>query len=375
MIEIKDKSRCSGCHACVSTCPKGCIKMISDDNGFLYPVVDEIACVNCGACNKSCYFEYASVKKTVQEVFAVSNLNENIRLKSSSGGVFYSLAKEVIDNGGVVFGAAFDERFNVVHRYVEKIEDIYLLQGSKYVQSVIGDCFKRVKELLKLNRKVLFTGTPCQINGLLTYLKEDHPNLLTMDFICHGVPSPMVWRSYLDEMIEKYNSPIKDISFRSKEYGWKKYSLKIKFDNGDEYFGKIGEDPYLRSFIMDVHLRESCYNCNSKGIDRPADITVADFWGIGEVCKEMNDDKGVSVVILRGEKATHIFEKLKCAFLVETSDINTIVKLNPSIISSASKNQLRQKFLILVRKKGFRKAYKRYCDITLYSKIYRKLKL
>ena len=149
MIKISDKSRCSACHACVIACPKECIKMVSDDNGFLYPYIDESACVDCGACNKACYFEDAPVTKSVQDILAVANLNDNIRLSSSSGGVFYALAKEVIENGGVVFGAAFDEQFNVIHRSVERIEDIYLLQGSKYVQSVVGDCIKRVKELLK----------------------------------------------------------------------------------------------------------------------------------------------------------------------------------------------------------------------------------
>ena len=374
MIKIADKSKCSGCYACVLTCSKGCISMKRDEDGFLYPSVDEGACVNCGACDKVCYYNEQAATKAVDCVIAAANKDEEIRRSSSSGGVFYSLAKTVIEDNGVVFGAAFDENFYVAHKEIKSSEDIRQLQGSKYVQSDLRKCFAQVKDYLKAGRKVLFIGTPCQVSGLLSYLKGDHENLLTMDFICHGVPSPMVWRKYLDEMINKYNSPIKNVSFRSKEKGWKMFSMRIEFENGEIYSSKVNEDPYLRSFIMDIHLRRSCNDCEAKGVNRSADITVADFWGIGKISESMNDDRGASVVIIRGEKASSLFEKINDDFVIAPCDIDTVVKLNPSIVSSVSENELRPKFLRLVRNKGFGKAYRRYCDTSFISKIHRKLK-
>lgn len=373
MIKITDKTKCSGCYACVSACPKGCISMKRDEDGFLYPSVEESVCVNCGACDKVCYYNGQPSIKTVDRVIAAANKNEEIRGSSSSGGVFYSLAKSVIEDNGVVFGAAFDESFNVLHKSIERVEDISQLQGSKYVQSDIGECFVQVKDYLKGGRKVLFTGTPCQVSGLLSYLRDDRENLLTMDFICHGVPSPMVWRKYLDEMIEKYRSNIKNVSFRSKEKGWKTYSMRIEFENGSVYSSKINDDPYLRSFIMDIHLRQSCNDCKAKGCDRPADITVADFWGIGKVNEQMNDDKGVSVIIVRGEKAKVAIAMMENEFEHFESDIDTVKKLNPSILRSVHVNKLRGKFFKAVRKRGFFKAYHSYCDMSFVAKVHRKL--
>ena len=372
MIKITDMSKCSACHACAMACPKGCISMVADSNGFLYPSVDTDLCIDCGMCNKACYLEHMPTKKNVQKVLAVANLDEDVRLASSSGGVFYALAKEVIEDGGVVFGAAFDEQFNVVHRSVSNVEDINCLQGSKYVQSTIGDCYKRVSELLKSDVEVLFTGTPCQISGLLTYLRGDHPRLITMDFICHGVPSPMVWRKYLDEMIKRYGSPIKSVSFRSKDNGWKTFSMKIEFDNGATYISKVNDDPFLRSFIMDIHLRNSCSSCDAKGCDRPADITVADFWGVGKICESMNDDKGTSVVILRGEKAINYFGRVENCFKKVESDIDTVKRLNPSVEKSVPVNKLKPSFLKTVHKHGFFKAYDKYCGMGLIAKLHRK---
>ena len=198
MIDIKEKNNCCGCSACVQICPKQCISMAADNEGFLYPQVNSAICIDCGLCEKVCPVINQSAPREPLVVYAAKNNNEDIRLKSSSGGIFTLLAEKVIEEGGVVFGAKFDADWNVVHDYTETIEGLAAFRGSKYVQSIIGDNFKTAKQFLNNGRKVLFSGTPCQIAGLKKYLRKEYDNLLTVDVVCHGVPSPMVWRDYLD---------------------------------------------------------------------------------------------------------------------------------------------------------------------------------
>lgn len=367
------KKNCSGCSACKTVCPKQCIDMKRDENGFLYPEADSNNCIDCGKCERVCYYRHRPDKKEITSVYAAINKNEDIRMTSSSGGVFHALAEEVISDGGIVFGAGFDADFNVRHISVEAVSELYRLHGSKYVESDIGDCFADVKKQLDTGRKVLFTGTPCQINGLMSYLGGNHEALLTMDFICHGVPSPLVWRKYLDEMEQKYSSKVCGVSFRNKTHGWKVFSMIIEFENGQKYIGKVTEDPYLRSFISDIHLRKSCTSCMAKGTDRPADITVADFWGVGKVIDGINDDKGTSVIITRGNKADSIIETVSDSLRLYRTDIDTVVKLNPSINKSVTENPLSEGFFRTLRKSSFSQTYDKYCSMKTGAKIRRKL--
>lgn len=207
MIHITDKKNCCGCSACVQRCPKQCIRLEEDTEGFLYPQVDEETCIKCGLCEKVCPILNQADKLSVLEVLAVKNPNDEERMNSSSGGVFLPLAKEVINQGGVVFGAVYDESWEVHHVYAEKIEDVYPMMGSKYLQSKIENSFKDAEHFLKQGREVLFVGSPCQIAGLRTYLRnKEYPNLLAVDFLCHGVPSPGVWRRYLAETYGGYDA-------------------------------------------------------------------------------------------------------------------------------------------------------------------------
>lgn len=207
MIHITDKKNCCGCSACVQRCPKQCIRLEEDTEGFLYPQVDEETCIKCGLCEKVCPILNQADKLPVQEVLAVKNPDEEERMNSSSGGVFLPLAREVINQGGVVFGAVYDENWEVHHVYAEKIEDVYPMMGSKYLQSKIGNSFKDIERFLKQGREVLFVGSPCQIAGLRTYLRnKQYQNLLAVDFLCHGVPSPGVWRRYLAETYGGYDA-------------------------------------------------------------------------------------------------------------------------------------------------------------------------
>lgn len=251
MIEIKDKSQCCGCNACVQRCPKQCIAMCEDEEGFLYPEVDEAICIDCGLCENVCPVINQADARIPLQVYAAKNTDEKIRMHSSSGGVFSILAEQTIKQGGVVFGARFDENWEVKHDYTETIDGVSVFRGSKYVQSKTGDTFKQAEQFLKQNRKVLFSGTPCQIVALKRYLKKEYENLLLVDFICHGVPSPGVWRKYLKQVIaltcdkntvsshlklllSERNALVEGISFRDKRLGWQKYSFSLTLSTTDE---------------------------------------------------------------------------------------------------------------------------------------------
>ena len=246
-INIVEKSKCSGCHACTNACPKNCISMVSDEEGFWYPEVDKIQCAECSLCETICPIINKNIqsKRLIkaqmsskeqpyekQQAYACYSDNEEIRQNSSSGGIFTVIAESVINIGGVVFGAGFDDVFNVVHSYVENEEGLAKFRGSKYVQSEIGKTYKQAEVFLKQGRQVLFSGSPCQISGLKSYLRREYENLLSIDIICHGVPSPMVWQRYITFRENQENSIIQKVFFRSKRNGWNKFSLFILFANG-----------------------------------------------------------------------------------------------------------------------------------------------
>ena len=342
MIHITDKKNCCGCSACVQRCPKQCIRLEEDTEGFLYPQVDEETCIKCGLCEKVCPILNQADKLSVLEVLAVKNPNDEERMNSSSGGVFLPLAREVINQGGVVFGAVYDESWEVHHVYAEKIEDVYPMMGSKYLQSKIGNSFKDAERFLKQGREVLFVGSPCQIAGLRTYLRnKQYSNLLAVDFLCHGVPSPGVWRRYLAETYGGYDakeqsrlqatagknsvllsslnatSPIGAIKFRDKrESGWKKYRFIVrqksasKADQNTVLSSDIHYmNPFMQGFLSDIYLRPSCYACKCKNGVNHSDMTIADFWGINQIAPEFDDDKGVGLVLLNTKKGEEYFSR------------------------------------------------------------------
>lgn len=346
MIEIKTKKDCCGCYACYNICPKECITMETDNEGFWYPKIDKDKCINCNLCEKVCPIINKPNSFLYEEKsYAIFNKNEKIRLESSSGGFFSLLAEYVINNHGNVYGAVFDESFNVKHIKITSFQDIELLRGSKYVQSKINDIFKSVKFDLKNNKMVLFTGTPCQIAGLQSFLQKKYDNLILMDIVCHGVPSPLVWQRYIDELKQNYKQDIKSIYFRDKSTGWKTYSVKFLFDK-DEYKNFGFKDIYMKGFLNDIYLRPSCYNCNFKGIERVSDITVADFWGIEKVLPKMDDNKGTSLIVIHSEKGKQLFNKLSEKMVLNEVNLNEVIKYNPSMVRAVKYNEKRKDFFL-----------------------------
>lgn len=336
MIKITDKHDCCGCSACVQRCPKQCISLKEDEEGFLYPKVNIDECIDCHLCEKVCPWLNRSDKLQPLEVLAVKNRNEEERMASSSGGVFIAIAKKVIERGGVVFGAVFDDNWEVVHTYSETIDGVKPMMGSKYVQSRMGDCYREAENFLKSGREVMFTGTPCQITGLHKFLRKEYSNLLSVDFLCHGVPSPGVWRRYLCESVYKTDNnkdKITGIEFRNKNVGgWKNYSFLVKGKTGlnDEnkilYSESHDKNAYMRGFLSDIYLRPSCYSCKCKNGISHSDITIADFWGINIQAPDFDDNKGVGLVLVNTQRGKELFDCLnmdkKCSSLSDAKPMN-----------------------------------------------------
>ena len=260
MIIIEKKEKCTGCFGCYNACPVHAITMENDENGFKYPKIDKNKCIKCGLCEKICPVLNKRINENNIKAYAAYSKNDEVRMNSSSGGIFTLIAEYVIDNNGVVFGASFDTNFMVKHIKISKKSDLRKLQNSKYVQSSINQTFEQCKQLLEDNVKVLFTGTPCQINGLLNYLGKDYNNLFTQDIICHGVPSPKLWEKYLDYRKAKDSNIPKEINFRNKKNGWNLFSTMFKYEK-KSYCKDHQSDLYMKCFLENICLRDSCYQC------------------------------------------------------------------------------------------------------------------
>lgn len=347
IMDLCKTELCTGCAACVNSCPKHCIQMVADAEGFLRPVVDIKRCVDCGACQKTCPIlnPKACDNKTV--AYAAIHKDENIRMESTSGGVFSLLCQWIFDHGGVAFGAAYADDFLVEHRCIRSMDELSALRTAKYSQSQIGDSFQKVKQLLADGQYVLFSGTPCQIGGLRTFLGKDYERLVLVDLICHGVPSPAVWSRYIDYRSKTDASGAAPvfINLRSKETGWPGYSVRFDYENGTDYSVRNSEDPFMRCFVGDLCLRPSCYDCQFKGTSRSSDFTLGDYWGVWSQLPDYNDGKGTSIVLVHSEKGFKIWSDIDTQMQSQKVDVVHCMDENVSAIQSAKMTEIRNSFM------------------------------
>ena len=372
MKQVLEKSRCTGCTTCMNICPKGAITMIEDSDGFKYPVIDQDKCVNCGLCVKTCPVLNTKENESLNKCYVGYNKSEEVRLNSSSGGIFSLIANYVLDQNGIVIGAAFDDNNELKHVAIEKKKDLNKLMGSKYLQSDLSNIFKYVKENIK-DRKILFVGTPCQVGGLKSFIKNDFGNLICIDLVCHGVPSPKLFKKYVDEL-EKENGKLLNYNFRDNSTGWDTYSNTAKFKDKT-----ITEDrkqnKYMKLFLSDVSLRESCFDCNFKLGNKYSDITLGDFWGIKNHYPEMYNKSGVSAIIINTEKGNELFNSINKDIEYKQCKLEEIVSGNPSLKISGKKPKTRNKFFEEMDNLSISDLTKKYQKkVSLLSKIKRKLK-
>lgn len=362
MIKILSKEACNGCSACASACPTNCITMKRDDEGFLYPSVLESECISCSLCERVCERAATPSRDNSADAFALASRKDDVRSASSSGGAFSVLAEFVLSRGGAVFGAALSSDMKVRHVCVERMEDIPLLRGSKYVQSEIGDSYKRAKEILSEGREVLFSGTPCQVGGLFSFLGRDYDNLLCADIVCHGAPSPLSWEKYLEMREEKARATAVGASFRDKSAGWRDFSMRVDFSDGKSYVGSHRDDEYMKAFLSNLSLRPSCYNCRFKGVSRAADITLADFWGVDKTLPEAYDEKGVSLVLVHSEKARRILDAVSDEVILHKAQIEGSLKYNRAATESVACPKRRDAFMKKLTSLPFDRALKAVTD-------------
>ncbi len=345
MIDIKNKQDCCGCSACAQRCPKQCISMKIDDEGFLYPHVDTSNCIDCHLCEKVCPVINQGESRTPLNVYAANNPDDNIRKESSSGGIFTMLAENTIEQGGVVFGACWDDDWEVVHDYVKTKEEISKFRSSKYLQSKIGNNYKKAEQFLNEGKVVLFSGTPCQIAGLTKYLRKEYVNLLKVECVCHSVPSPGLWNRYLAQLIESQNrkkNEILAIKFRDKITGWKGYSCSIAYKDGVVSVENREKNLWMKGFLEGLYNRPSCSHCPAKGHSH-ADIVLGDLWGISELAPEIDDDKGMCLVISNTTKGDKVLDSIgivkKKYFTLEQ-----VVEKNPAVLYCVDINKKRDIF-------------------------------
>lgn len=373
MLIISEKKDCCGCEACANICPNECIKMISDEEGFKYPSIDYKKCINCNQCVKVCpVLNKESTECDLLECFAAVNPCKEERMQCSSGGVFPILAEAVLQRGGFVIGAAFsDDCYSVNHIVVVDKENVNKLYGSKYVQSNINNIYKQVKVLLNNNDLVLFTGTPCQIESLHNYLKKDYAKLICVDIICHGVPSPELWIKNIKYIEKKKKGKVVAVNFRSKIYGTNsEYGVSFENRSGKLFYNSKQVDPYFQMFLNDYSLRPSCYHCKFKGINRVADITLGDFWGIGEFVNDMDDGYGSSIVVIHTEKGRKLFEQVKqdlSSVEVNAKDVFSLHNL--AMIESVKEPEERKMFWEDYKSMRFGQLSKKYVKITFKDSV------
>lgn len=363
MKEIVEPAKCCGCSACASACPKQCIAMTPDADGFQRPVIDQSVCIDCGLCQRVCPAIEAFPANEPATALGVKNRNEAVRAASTSGGIFTLLATKVIEQGGVVFGVVFDQTLTAHHTYTESVEGLEAMRKSKYVESRTGTSFADARAFLRQGRPVLISGTPCQIAGLRKFLGREYDGLLTLAVVCHGVPSPMVWQKYLATLPARPT----EVNFRVKSRSWKKFTTS--FDTSVSGF----KDPYMNMFLADLCLRPSCYRCPAKGGRSGADITIGDFWGIDSIDPAFDDDRGTSLVIVHTPKGHQAIDAIASQTETKSYLYSSATECNTAVSRSVRKPYYRSLFMLLCRRAGFSTAFRTITSRALPVRLFRRL--
>ena len=363
VTQICSFEQCTGCAVCYSICKHEAIIMKADVEGFIRPSIKEDVCIGCELCVKTCPVNTPSKRQKVPlAIYSGWSKDNDTRMKSSSGGAFTEIAKVILAQNGKVFGCTLDENLKAIHTYVSDEKELGKLQGSKYVQSYLGDSYSLAKKFLEEGFYVLFSGTPCQIAGLYNYLRKDYERLYTVDIICHGVPSPMIFEDYIHYLEFQQNGEIDSYKFRDKKYSWFFFNVKAEFKGKEkkEYIGTYYEDPFLRGFLRDLFLRPSCHNCQYTSVNRVSDFTIADWWGYkGNRLKDKGFfHKGVSLVICNTEKAIQIRGKLN--MLLRQRTLEEAKRTNKSLSMSFPPSPMRQQFWNDYRQYSFDYIVKKY---------------
>ena len=371
MDKIIDKNLCTGCTSCMNICPKGAIDMIEDNDGFKYPVIDKSKCINCGLCKRTCPVLNTTNNNSINKCYVGYAKDESIRFNSSSGGIFSVIANFILKNNGIVIGVSFDDN-KLKHIAITENKDLSKLRGSKYLQSGLDNMFSYIKENIK-DRKILFVGTPCQVAGLKSFMKREYDNLICIDLFCHGVPSPKLFNKYITEL-EKDNGKVLNYNFRDNSTGWDNYSNTWEYKDKKVSQLRIDND-YMKLFLSDIALRESCFNCNFKLGNKYSDITLGDFWGVKNYYPDMYNNSGVSAIIVNTDKGINIFNDISNNVKFKECLLEEILDGNPSLEKSGILSNKRKDFFKDMDKYSVRYLTKKYTGKSLVKKVKKKIKM
>lgn len=347
---LTEKAKCCGCGSCAVVCLKNCITMAVDSEGFRYPVIDNAKCVHCGACDKACPIITHMLLNGAPAALATQNIDDSVRQSSSSGGVFTALAQDVFAQGGRVCAAVYDSDFSVRHVIADSVDQLIRMRGAKYAQSRAEYCFPEIRTLLQKEISVLFVGTPCQTAGLRAYLGREYEDLLIVDMVCHGVPSPKVWQKYLKErnLLDAPGCTLRSVNLRSKSTGWSRYGYSVEMEYADGTIHSVpqGQDIFMRGFVSNLYLRPSCAECTFKGVERCSDLTLGDYWGIWDQHPDFDDNKGTSLLLIHSEKGKKAYDKISDQFRSLHVTVQEAIAQNPSAVHTSIPHPNRGKFFL-----------------------------
>lgn len=370
MIDKVSVQECAICGACINACPVDAISLDKVHLDFRYPQINEDICIHCNQCEKACPIlgNKGKPDEGYPVAFAAKSKNDPMRMRSSSGGIFYELADRMLRAGGYVCGAVFDDKFHVKHILSNAKEDILRMMGSKYAQSDVGHCYREIKDVLEKGCEVLFSGCPCQVAGLRTFLGKEYPNLLLVELICHGIPSDHMLQTYIGMQERKYGARLTRMEFRNKKKGWHNSSVRMEFENHRIYSIPYTADAYTIGFLRNITLKSSCYDCHFRNFTAGSDITLGDFWG-AEVELPEDDNNGISAILVNSGKGMDIIDR--CNLALTPANVETVIKYNKNLLCSAALSPQRSLFYASADTNGLEKAIRRYLEESTIQKLKR----